>query len=83
MTTHNGLPVAGYQPQSEANVELVNGFKRLEEQLLREIDAMHIDAYDQRWLAIAQTDLQKGFMALNRAVFRPGRIALPTDEKPV
>jgi len=26
---------------------------------------------DQRWLAIARTDLQKGFVALTRAIARP------------
>jgi hypothetical protein len=26
---------------------------------------------DQRWLSIAQTDLQKGFMALVRSIARP------------
>lgn len=35
---------------------------------------------DQRWLAIAKTDMEKAFMALNRAVFQPGRVKLPEDE---
>lgn len=89
MTTaeHKGLPVAGYKPQSEQNVSLVNHFKQLEESLLREIDAMRDSPgsdprFDQRWLSIAQTHFQEGFMALNRAVFQPGRIRLPGDEKP-
>jgi hypothetical protein len=29
------------------------------------------DGADQRWVAIAKTDLQKGFMALVRAVAQP------------
>lgn len=37
-------------------------------------------AYDQRWLAIARTHINEGFMALNRAVFQPTRIKLPEDE---
>lgn len=36
-------------------------------------------AYDQRWLAIARTHFQEGFMALNRAMFQPTRIKLPED----
>lgn len=36
--THNGLPVHGYQPQSDAKVALVNEFKQDEERLLRKID---------------------------------------------
>jgi hypothetical protein len=86
-TPHNGLPVSGYQPQSEKNVELVNHFKELEERLLREIDVMRdtmrAHRFDQRWLSIAQTHFQQGFMALNRSVFQPSRIRLPGDEKPI
>lgn len=36
---------------------------------------------DPRWLAVARTHFQEGFMALNRAVFRPQRIRLPEDGK--
>ncbi len=35
---------------------------------------------DKRWLAIARTHIQEGFMALNRAVFQPQRVKLPEDE---
>ena len=35
---------------------------------------------DQRWLAIARTQFEQGFMALNRAIFKPGRIDLDEDE---
>ena len=76
----NGLPVAGYQPQSERAVGMVNCNKRLEERLLRQMDRMAGDQqFDQRWLAIARTQIEQGFMALNRAIFRPGRVALPED----
>lgn len=37
--------------------------------------------YDKRWLAIARTHFQQGFMALNRAVFQPQRIRLPEDDE--
>lgn len=37
-------------------------------------------ATDPRWLAVAKTHFQEGFMALNRAVFQPQRIKLPEDE---
>ena len=37
--------------------------------------------YDQRWIAIARTHFNEGFMALNRAVFQPQRIKLPEDEQ--
>lgn len=86
MSDQQGVPaVAGYTQQSEHNVALVNHFKVLEERLLREIDVMRdttADRFDRRWLSIAETHFQQGFMSLARSVFRPERIALPGDEKP-
>ncbi len=32
------------------------------------------------WLAIARTQIEQGFMALNRAVFKPGRVRLAEDD---
>ena len=76
-----GLPVQGYRPQSQAAVEAVNANKLREERLLRLLDACAGDPdIDQRWLAIARTHFEQGFMALNRAVFRPDRISLPEDD---
>ena len=40
MTEHKGLPVEGYQPQSDAKVSAVNVNKRLEEEILRRIDTL-------------------------------------------
>lgn len=75
-----GLPVAGYQPQSEAAVELVNIMKRTEEKLLRALDDLAaLDKTDKRWLAIGRTQIEQGFMAVNRSIFRPSRVALPGD----
>ena len=82
-TSFRGLPVAGYQPQSEAKVALVNKHKTAEELILRicdQLKACSPDTVDQRWLAIGRTDIERGFMALNRAVFQPQRISLPEDE---
>lgn len=80
MNTHQPLPVAGYTAQSDLKVELVNANKRLEEQLLRAFDNLSGSTdVDQRWLAIARTQIEQGFMALNRAIFRPERISLPGD----
>lgn len=75
-----GLPVAGYRPQSDAAVALVNANKRLEERVLRQLDAMAADpAVDKRWLALARTQIEQGFMAANRSVFQPARATLPED----
>jgi len=74
---HEGLPVAGYQPQSEANVAAVNGFKQLEEQVLRALDDLEDNNHeiDRRLSAIGRTGIQTAFMAINRSIFKPSRIA--------
>jgi hypothetical protein len=78
--THTGLPVAGYLPQSSASVDLVNVNKRIEEHCLRVLDALALDPdTDKRWLAIGRTAIENGWMAVNRAVFKPARIALSGD----
>jgi hypothetical protein len=77
VTEHQPIPVAGYKPQSQETIDRVNDNKRVEEALLQTMDEMQGDAnYDQRWLAIARTDIEKGFMALNRAIFKPDRVKL-------
>lgn len=88
MTKHEGLPVAGYRTQSDANVAIVNQNKELEERVLRQIDrisgrsrtgTLDSQQFDQRWVSIAKTQIEQGFMALNRAIFQPGRVTLPED----
>jgi hypothetical protein len=78
--THNGLPVAGYQPQPDRNVMLVNGNKAVEEIILRLLDAYKDDiTINQRWLALGRTHIEQGFMAINRAIFKPARVKLKGD----
>lgn len=78
--SHSPLPVAGYSTQPQRNVDLVNANKVLEERVLRQLDAMaDLPEIDKRWLAIARTNIEQGFMAANRAVFKPARVALPGD----
>lgn len=82
MGQHDGLPVAGYRPQSDVSVERVNLNKRLEEQVLRALDVLAEQPdIDKRWLAIGRTAIEQGFMAVNRSVFRPARAALPEDSE--
>ena len=79
---HEGLPVAGYKPQSPMAVELVNANKAAEEQILRTLDwlaAQPEGTVDKRWLAIGRTAIEQGFMAVNRSIFKPERVALPKD----
>lgn len=79
MSQHEGLPVAGYKPQTDDRVALVNENKVLEERVLRQIEKMFTGPVDPRWMHIGKTAIEQGFMALNRAVFQPGRVALPED----
>lgn len=79
---HSPLPVAGYSDQPQSNVDLVNANKQLEEQVLRQLDAMaDLPSIDKRWLAIARTNIEQGFMAANRAVFKPGRVSLDEETR--
>ena len=79
---HNGLPVGGYRPQSNEAVGLVNVNKEIEERVLRILDDPKArEDVDQRWLAIGRTQIEDGFMAVNRSIFKPGRVSLPEDGK--
>ncbi|WP_323790125.1 cyclic nucleotide-binding protein [Thalassovita sp.] len=80
MTQHTGLPVSGYRPQSKSAVETVNRSKYLEERVLRLLDELAASDVDKRWLAVGRTQIEQGFMAVNRSVFQPGRVALAEDE---
>jgi hypothetical protein len=82
-----GLPIAGYRPQSEDRIALVNEAKQLEERVLRFLDRVATQFacvapgdLDGRWFATGRTDIEKGFMSVNRSIFKPDRIALPEDE---
>jgi hypothetical protein len=77
---HEGLPVAGYKAQSAEAVELVNANKVVEEIILRNLDDLaEMPGVDKRWLAIGRTQIEQGFMAVNRSIFKPGRVVLPED----
>lgn len=77
MPQHSGLPVAGYRPQSEEAVARVNACKLVEESVLRILDEMaKCEEIDPRWLSIGRTHIEQGFMAINRSIFKPSRVAL-------
>lgn len=77
---NGALPVHGYKPQSQTAVDCVNSMKAREEMILRQLDFMRDYAeVDQRWLAIGRTQLEQAFMAINRSIFRPGRVEFPQD----
>lgn len=75
-----GLPVSGYRQQSPEDIALANLNNALEERILRQLDHLAtLPDVDKRWLATGRTEIEKGFMAVNRAIFKPGRVALPED----
>lgn len=88
------LPVYGYTQQAGGKVALVNQHKVDEEVILRHLDSLVPRAaypnaksevpdgfLNRRWLDIARTHFEQGFMALNRAVFNPQRVGLPSDNE--
>lgn len=80
MTEHVGLPVPGYKPQTEDAVGRVTANKLMEEDVLRSLDVLAaLNWVDKRWLAIGRTKIEEGFMAINRSIFQPARVSLPSD----
>jgi hypothetical protein len=67
--------VKGYTDQPTSKVDLVNRNKVLEEKVLRVLDELKLTYdVDLRWLATGRTEIEKGFMAVNRAIFQPKRL---------
>jgi len=72
-----GLPVKGYKPtQSQENIEAVNRLKVIEEQFLRELDALKDagDTFDQRCVALGRSYMQMATMWAARGIFQPERL---------
>jgi len=64
--------IKGYRDLTEDEIALMNDAKNKGEDIGKLIEALRaMKDIDQRWLAIAATDLQKGFMALIRSIARP------------
>jgi hypothetical protein len=65
-------PIKGYRDLSQAEVDLMNKLKDVAVEVGNWVDIVLDDPdTDKRWANIAKTDLQKGFMALIRAVAKP------------
>lgn len=65
--------ITGYRELSAAEIAMINRVKAKAEEVGELIKEVHEynDGIDHRWLNIGQTDLQKGFMAVIRAIARP------------
>ena len=64
--------IAGYRALSQEEIDLMNKVKEQGKaigKLIKELEQHEL--IDQRWVAIGRTDLQKGLMALTRAVAKP------------
>lgn len=64
--------ILGYRELSQEEIAGINNIKRVAE-LVGELvhECRDWQGLDQRWVSEAQTDLQKGFMSLVRAVAQP------------
>ncbi len=64
--------IKGYRELSEAEIELMNEVKSQGLVLGELIDKLQaMEETDKRWVAIGQTDLQTGLMALTRSIAKP------------
>lgn len=64
--------IKGYRELSQEEIDLMNLVKEKAAEvglLCSQMGTM--GAADQRWVSIGKTDLQKGFMALTRAIAKP------------
>lgn len=64
--------ITGYRELTEQDIETINKIKSMAQVIGDVINTMQkVEEIDQRWLAIAKTDLQTGFMALIRSIAQP------------
>jgi hypothetical protein len=64
--------IKGYRDLTQEDIDLMNSLKTVGEELGDLVATLRqIPELDQRWVSIGATDLQKGLMALTRAVARP------------
>jgi hypothetical protein len=64
--------IKGYRDLSQEEISMMNAAKGLAEQVGAFIETLEGEpTLDKRWLAIAKTDLQKGFMSLVRSIAKP------------
>lgn len=64
--------ITGYRQLTDVELGAINDIKQLGVELGVLTEKLRtIEGVDQRWISIGVTDLQKGLMALTRAVARP------------
>lgn len=71
-TTAHSDKVKAYRKLSPAEINQINEIKETELRVGAIVGQVsNLPGVDPRWLAIAKTDLEKGFMALVRSVAKP------------
>jgi hypothetical protein len=64
--------IKGYRDLSQVEIDAMNAVKVKAAEVGELISKLEgKDELDQRWVAIAKTDLQKGFMAATRSIAKP------------
>lgn len=64
--------ITGYRELNESEIGLMNQIKKMANDMGLFMDSLNANEnIDKRWLVIAKTDLQKGFMCLIRSIARP------------
>jgi hypothetical protein len=64
--------IKGYRELSSEELEVINLIKAVADEIGLFVDkVMENDDTDKRWVSIARTDLQTGFMALIRSIAKP------------
>jgi len=64
--------ISGYRDLTQEEIATINAVKRNAEAAGQQIKAIRsIASIDQRWVSIAETHLQQGYMALIRAIAQP------------
>ena len=71
--------IAGDRQPTEVEVALINEGRKLAERCgdyiakLRKAPFGDVQSLDQRWISIGATDLQRGFMAIERGIAQPAK----------
>ena len=64
--------IKGYRDLSQVEIDAMNAVKEKAAEVGELISKLEgNDELDQRWVAIAKTDLQKAFMAATRSIAKP------------
>lgn len=72
MVDNQHKKITGYRDLSEEEIALMNEVKEISADVGALVEKLEDNpTLDARWVAIAKTDLQKGFMAAVRAIAQP------------